>query len=127
MFGKKKIVDEPNPIVIHFKELWRDVSNAYKSIHKSMLNVITCEEVIRLYPEGVYKEEAIRRLEKAQDDFRKTIVAYDKTKDKMMQYYTVKKYDIDFNLPSWNPYSWKEGVEVVEYWYRHEKQLWIKG
>ena len=126
-FNKKKHVEEFDPIVYHFKELWKDVAESYRSIHKSMLTVIAREEIIRLYPEGADKDLAIKRLEEARKGFRNTLAAYDDAKRKLEQYYAVKKYDIDFNLPSWNPYQWKESAEVVEFWYRHEKNLWVKG
>ena len=126
-FNKKKPVEEVSPIVYHFKELWNEVSESYKSIHRAMLTVIACEEIIRLYPEGADKDVAIKRLEEAKNKFRNTLAAYDDAKGKLMQYYAVKKYDVDFDLPSWNPYQWKESVDVVECLYRNEKKLWVKN
>ena len=122
MFGnKKKSVEEKfNPTIFHFKELWNNVSEAHKSIYKSMLIVITREEIIRFYPKGADKEIAIKRFEEAQNKFRNTIAAYDIEKNELFQYYEKRKNDISSKL-SWNPYQWKERAEVVEFWYRHIK------
>lgn len=122
---KKKIIETPNPTIIHFKELWNEVVASSKSIHKAMLTVIAREKIITLYPNGADKDIAIARLNDARIKFRNTLAAYDDAKRKMMQYYVINQFDIDFELPSWNPFEWEESADVVERFYRSDNNLWM--
>lgn len=122
---KKKTIEAPNPIIIHFKALWNEVAASSKSIHKAMLTVIAREKIITLYPDGADKDIAIARLDDARIKFRNTLAAYDDAKREMMRYYIANQFEIDTKLLTWDPFGWKESADVVERFYRNDNNLWM--
>ena len=79
MFGKKKIEDTPQDVIV--KGLRSECNRLTMRIRECAIHVIVCNNVIDLYPEGADRERAMADAQTAKEMLITTIGEYDNAKN----------------------------------------------
>lgn len=117
MFFKKNNYN-PYPLYNNYIEMLNDeLSPLSFAIDKCVRQVITTNEVINLYPDGIYKIIEEQRAREAKEELVKTLNEYEEIRKKMITFYNKNKDEIgEVVLPT-------EGYILVERSYQIYRKI----